>query len=1067
MTQRGPWSVKGIDDRARQAARDAARVEGLTLGAYLNKLILEEGSTSDDDTAHTSSQETPRPKRAEPLGTQSTRTAQEIASSALDRLTRRIETTEARSTLAITGIDQSVVGLLSRLENAEHTQEAFSIHIDSVLAEIKEAHAGLAGKISELEADDTAEASLAALRSLEDALGKLAAHVYEENGLAAEESEAVKLRLETGLGDLNERIETIDARIESQMETAKHQLSEAVSTAELRSEGATRHLSERFTSLELDVADKLSHIDGLGQIMNGVHAELSDAVAGVRRDASDNIGSINSALEEIQLRLTQAESVTNAALRGLEQTCENLDKRLAGISTTHSGSETNQELRNEFEERFEAIADDLRTVVASARAEMAEEIEAATKLVDQSVIGNLEASVSEIGSRLDATEGLHTQTMDMVGDTVNRVVESVDQRLTANEEQQNKAIEQVGSQVARISESLDKRIGAVEDDLSQQATLREDMRRLSDSINERMDQFENLDTSALDAVSNKVEQLADMLDERIIASEQLSASAIEQVGEQVASVAARMDHRQDEAFRIFSEKLDDVQKRQATRLSDALSNVSDRLEQMQQQQVTTISPVQKAIASLAQRMEAIEDFTTPPYAERGEVPDIPEMVEPTTIDTSLTGNGDVDLFEGDDPLGFSPFDEVASPNAETGVASTGTQGDDTFEAGLESWAATATADPLDIDPLADSPAARTVDLAADETSVTVEDEHNYLADLPEPETSWADSANETRDSDIFDEDPVLMDPPEQDPASIETNIDAFEAAAEAIIEDDIQVEPENYLNRARAAARAAAETDENAKKKKKRGKKEPNSKAEKQDQSSDATAKAASKDGKGLGQVPKIAAVSALAIATAGTAGYLYVRGKQTAPALSLNDITGNAATKVASISSSDADPIETASLEPEADTGGGPDRLSLFAARIEDIDLDGGSISEAAPKEIVDNPETALFDALPLIADVPTAEEAAADGDPIAMLHVGLAKLESGDTAEGSKLVQSAAGEGIAAAQYRLAKLHEQGLGVARDIQEARAWTERAANGGNVKAMHDLAHGVSRGGIVQLRCLQ
>ena len=37
------WSVKGIDPRARDAAREAARREGLSLGDWLNKVILVDG----------------------------------------------------------------------------------------------------------------------------------------------------------------------------------------------------------------------------------------------------------------------------------------------------------------------------------------------------------------------------------------------------------------------------------------------------------------------------------------------------------------------------------------------------------------------------------------------------------------------------------------------------------------------------------------------------------------------------------------------------------------------------------------------------------------------------------------------------------------------------------------------------------------------------------------------------------------------------------------------------------------------------------------------------------------
>lgn len=41
MATRGPWSVKGIDSQAREAALQAARNEGVTLGDYLNRLLLE------------------------------------------------------------------------------------------------------------------------------------------------------------------------------------------------------------------------------------------------------------------------------------------------------------------------------------------------------------------------------------------------------------------------------------------------------------------------------------------------------------------------------------------------------------------------------------------------------------------------------------------------------------------------------------------------------------------------------------------------------------------------------------------------------------------------------------------------------------------------------------------------------------------------------------------------------------------------------------------------------------------------------------------------------------------
>lgn len=39
-----PWSVKGVDPEAREAAKTAARKAGLTVGAWLNQMIRQSAS---------------------------------------------------------------------------------------------------------------------------------------------------------------------------------------------------------------------------------------------------------------------------------------------------------------------------------------------------------------------------------------------------------------------------------------------------------------------------------------------------------------------------------------------------------------------------------------------------------------------------------------------------------------------------------------------------------------------------------------------------------------------------------------------------------------------------------------------------------------------------------------------------------------------------------------------------------------------------------------------------------------------------------------------------------------
>jgi localization factor PodJL len=60
--------------------------------------------------------------------------------------------------------------------------------------------------------------------------------------------------------------------------------------------------------------------------------------------------------------------------------------------------------------------------------------------------------------------------------------------------------------------------------------------------------------------------------------------------------------------------------------------------------------------------------------------------------------------------------------------------------------------------------------------------------------------------------------------------------------------------------------------------------------------------------------------------------------------------------------------------------------------------------------------------------------------------------------LLRAAADRGLVMAQYRMAKLYERGEGVSADLSTAREWTERAAAGGNRRAMHDLGVYFARG---------
>jgi localization factor PodJL len=128
------------------------------------------------------------------------------------------------------------------------------------------------------------------------------------------------------------------------------------------------------------------------------------------------------------------------------------------------------------------------------------------------------------------------------------------------------------------------------------------------------------------------------------------------------------------------------------------------------------------------------------------------------------------------------------------------------------------------------------------------------------------------------------------------------------------------------------------------------------------------------------------------------------------------------------------------------------------------GAMGLGGPVSAVDGEKPAAGEGggqpLAAVAMAPTAAAPAAAPTPSAaqieagaeLYADGVRRIEAKDTS-GADVVRKAANLGYAPAQFYLAKLYEAGgAGVKQDADQARGWTERAAEGGDEKAMHNLA---------------
>jgi localization factor PodJL len=93
-------------------------------------------------------------------------------------------------------------------------------------------------------------------------------------------------------------------------------------------------------------------------------------------------------------------------------------------------------------------------------------------------------------------------------------------------------------------------------------------------------------------------------------------------------------------------------------------------------------------------------------------------------------------------------------------------------------------------------------------------------------------------------------------------------------------------------------------------------------------------------------------------------------------------------------------------------------------------------------------------MAEIALASPPTHVADPAASdLYQEAVKKLAGQEKGGVALLTKAANLGYAPAEFHLGKLYENGeAGLAKDPAAARRWTERAADGGEARAMHNLA---------------
>ena len=431
MTAAAPWSVKGIDPKAREVAKELARRSGMTLGEWLNRVILE-----DDLPEEIASEDhfNARPLRAVAEPAKSYMPSPSFNAKpdelgriafALDRLTDRIEASETRTGLAISGVEHSVRHAMARIETAEREHLAVATRFDAAAEQLAAEQARAADRMRWMETELSGPRSAEALKIIEDQVTRVGGEIA-----------GAEARTRETLADLEARIANAEAGEDpaAMIDQVVSRLAQRLADAEARTGDALDGLRDSLAQLDQRMYAADSSVRGdLDNRLTALADQLSRRVEDARTEIADRLAATGG---------TQVE----ARLGEMAQQIAAADQRSAR-AIEHMGREVL------------TMAETLNRRVQSAEQRSAEAIE--------QVGGEIARIAGAVESRLGRTDQLHAEALERLGEEIGKITERLTDRIIQSERRAAQAIDDVGEQVAKVTERIEQRHERAASDLAE------------------------------------------------------------------------------------------------------------------------------------------------------------------------------------------------------------------------------------------------------------------------------------------------------------------------------------------------------------------------------------------------------------------------------------------------------------------------------------------------------------------------------------------------------------------------------------------------------------------------
>ena len=397
-----PWSVKGIEPEAREAAKQAARRSGMTLGAWLNQVIMDNGTDdvssepggNDRNGWSSQNRQSGRADYATPSYAAPSRDEDtDSLADAVRNLARRLERSEDRTVELTRRLGETIDELADRIVRAEQTRPAT--------------------------APQETKAALDPLeRKLQHLAEKLERAEREGGGMQTPEDKRAIQTLEKAVNAVVDHLDTSEQRTNDSLAEIRNMLGQLSTRIDETEQASEREAEKkRAAALEQHLALLSKRLEQMEQSFSGLGGNL----------------------EQTQTKAVQA------ALKAIEEKAQADNQRNTISTLQKSLSQLSARL-----EQTEKKSEDALDAVRQGMSGIARQIEELGKPRAPEMPRELVDQLDMLAQRLEESEHRNDETTRSVEETLSQIAN----RLNQTDHQSREALESVQSVLARTTERL-------------------------------------------------------------------------------------------------------------------------------------------------------------------------------------------------------------------------------------------------------------------------------------------------------------------------------------------------------------------------------------------------------------------------------------------------------------------------------------------------------------------------------------------------------------------------------------------------------------------------------------